>query len=402
MAAQKILILTSGPLCRNPRVGKEAVTLGGAGFDVTVMTVAAHERFEAFDRALMRGAPFRKTSLAASTLADCAAIWLARRGARFGVESARAFGPFRRLRRKALNHPADLTIVHTEIAFCIGRALLAAGRRVAADFEDWHSQDLLPGTRAGRSRRLLQKVERDLMHSADYTSTTSGAMAAALHLTLGGRRPIVITNSFPLQPAPAPRAHDGPPAFFWFSQTIGPGRGLEAFIAAWSGTRQPSRLCLLGEVSPGYRHELLRGLTASQRARLQFLPLTSPVDLPGVIARHDLGLALEPSSPPNKNLTISNKILQYLNAGLPLLATGTQGQREVLARSPGAGLVIDLADPPALAAQLDTLLADGPRRAGMGAAARRAAEETFCWEREAPILLATVRNALARPPGSAA
>jgi glycosyltransferase involved in cell wall biosynthesis len=154
-------------------------------------------------------------------------------------------------------------------------------------------------------------------------------------------------------------------------------------------------VCLLGQVHPDYRRTLERRVPEERRARLQFLPPVPPGDLPAVVAHHDIGLALEPSTPPNKDLTISNKMLHYLNAGLPALATATRGQREVLARGPGAGLIVDLAAPEALAVQLDALLADPARRRAMSAAARRAAEETFCWEREAPVLLSAVRTALA-------
>lgn len=41
MNQRKILILTSAHLCRNPRVVKEATTLGAAGYDVTVMSVSS-------------------------------------------------------------------------------------------------------------------------------------------------------------------------------------------------------------------------------------------------------------------------------------------------------------------------------------------------------------------------
>ena len=46
MNTKKILILTSAHLCRNPRVVKEATTLGAAGYDVTVMSISVQPRFE--------------------------------------------------------------------------------------------------------------------------------------------------------------------------------------------------------------------------------------------------------------------------------------------------------------------------------------------------------------------
>ena len=187
-----------------------------------------------------------------------------------------------------------------------------------------------------------------------------------------------------------------PPHLLWFSQTIGPGRGLESFVAAWSLTRQPGELTLLGEDRAGFATDLRNRLPDSHRPRLHLAPLVAPDELPAFIARHDIGLALEHPSPASRDLTITNKILQYLNAGLAVAATPTAGQREVLARNPAAGIFLDLAAPPAdTAARLDALLAD-PGLPARRAAARQLAVSHYCWEREAPRLVALVADALAR------
>lgn len=120
-----------------------------------------------------------------------------------------------------------------------------------------------------------------------------------------------------------------------------------------------------------------------------------------MIAQHDLGLALEPTLPANKTCTISNKILQYLNAGVAVLASDTAGQREVLERVPGAGLLANLSQTGELTAQLDALLSDRRRIVAMGEAARRGAAEVYCWEREAPRLVAAVEQALSLPKPAA-
>jgi glycosyltransferase involved in cell wall biosynthesis len=370
------------------------------------MTIANLVRFEAYDREIMKTAPFRKIALnhlpgswpaLIRSTTSRLGTWLARRSIRFGLQSAQALGPAYSLSRMARNYPADLTIVHTELPMCIGRELLACSRRVATDFEDWHSEDLLPEARAARPMGLIRRVERDLMRQSAYISTTSHAMSEALHKTLGGTRPIVITNSFPLQPEPGLTHQVGPPAFFWFSQTIGPGRGLELFIAAWSKIRESSRLCLLGDVDAAYRENLIGRLPQKRRDWLEFLPITSPENLPAVIARHHIGLALEPSIPANKDYTISNKILQYFNAGLAVIASNTTGQREALTRAPGAGYVVTLSETGELTRLLDSMVADRGRLVAMGAAARRAAEEHYCWEKEIPHLVAAVEGALEQP-----
>ncbi len=419
MPSARILILTNSPLCRNPRVVKEATTLGHAGYEVTVLGISNHLPSVAIDRDLVARSPFRHLSVdmlgRESSFPQRLAVWLRRlqhRAARelchrFHWQLAAALGPAESLLRAALRHPAELIIAHNEIPhWCVSR-LIAAGRRVAADIEDWHSEDLLPHERSGRPLRLLRASESYLLHHAAFTTTTSHALANALHARYGGRRPEVITNSFPLDPLPAPRsrlpAPDSPrlpPSFFWFSQTTGPGRGLELFLAAWSRTTQPSRLVLLGETRFGYRQRLLETLPESFRSRVTFLPLVPPDQLPALIARHDIGLALEKDFIFNRDLTITNKILQYLNAGLAVVASNTQGQREVLTHAPEAGLLVALHETTTLTTQLDTLLADPAHLDRRRLAARQLAEQLYCWEREAPRLLALVATALLPASGS--
>jgi glycosyltransferase involved in cell wall biosynthesis len=403
--AAKILIVTSSSLCRQPRPLKEATALARAGYDVRVLSVQGRDHDEQQDAALLSALPFTKQTVSARSLPARLHTWLARKFTALGVPSVPALGPYSALLRVTTATPADLTIVHTELGLCVGHALLGR-RRVAADFEDWHSEDLLPSARRHRPLRQLRAAERELLHRAAYVVTTSGCLADALHARYSGTRPHVLTNSFPLQPAPPSASSHLPttrhpllatsplPSFFWFSQTLGPGRGLEAFLAAWQRMRSPGKLVLLGEPVAGYADALLSPLSAEQRARVQLRPLVSPTDLPGVIAQHDVGLALEQRHNPNHDLTISNKILQYLNAGLAVVASDTCGQREVLARGP-VGLLAPFEDPAAAAGVLDSLLQDRPRLAACQRAARALAESHYCWEREEPRLLALVERALA-------
>lgn len=400
----RILIITNGPLCRNPRVVKEAGTLGRAGHDVRVLHVQTNSGFEALDAELSAAAPFQREAIDLRPGAGPAAFgrrlrhWFAREAcARWGWNSAAALGPAGSLHRRASAWRADLTIVHNEVAHAVGLRLQRSGRRVAADLEDWHSEDLLPADRARRPLALLRRNERALLHRCAHTTTTSHALADGLFARYGGRRPEVITNSFPLQPLIGPLQPGTPPRLFWFSQTIGPGRGLEEFFAGWQLCRQPSEVVLLGGISPGYESSLLGNLPAELRARVRIRPLVSPAALPEVIAEHDLGLALERSFIVNRDLTITNKILQYLNAGLAIVASDTAGQREVLAAAPGAGRIVTLDQPPRFAAALDAMLADREALTASRRASRQLAENVYSWEREEPRLVALVARALTLP-----
>lgn len=402
----KILILTSAHLCRNPRVVKEATTLGAAGYDVTVMSISVQSRFEKMDQELMRGLPFKRLTIdyAANTaparVADFlqrAGTWAARRiCSELEIETAQTLGPASALLRFARQFPADLTIVHTEIPIWAAQHLIADGRRVAVDVEDWYSEDLLYADRQSRPIQLLRHAEEFALRHAAYTSATAQSMADALTEAYRCRPPIVIRNTFPLQSRSRidTPATTGAPSFIWFSQTIGPGRGLELFFAAWVRTTQPSKVFLLGDERSGYRQKLLARLPAHRRNDLQFIPLVTPEQLPFKLAEFDIGLALEPHWPLNRNITITNKILQYMNAGLAVVATDTAGQTEVMTAAPESGLLITAHETTEYAAKLDALISDHAALRRMQVAARDAAQRIFCWERETPRLLEAVAQAL--------
>ena len=382
----RILIITNGHLCRNPRVVKEAETLGRARYDVTVLHVRNHLPSAALDAELAANASYRCEQIDATRRGGWRAFqrrlagWCARQAAsRLGWQTLGALGPAGSLLRRARQLPAELTIVHNEVAHGVGLHLRAAGRRVCADIEDWHSEDLLPADRGRRPLDLLRRQERALLHTLVHATTTSHALADGLFGRYGGARPHVIANAFPLQidPRPLRPAQSKAPAFFWYSQTLGPGRGLELFLAAWAQTTQASRVVLLGEPQPGYLEQLLAGVPPARQARISFLDCVSPAALPSLVAEHDIGLALEERTIPSRDLTITNKILQYLNAGLAVIASNTAGQREVLSRSPEAGVLVSPQETAGLTAILDALLGDRTALSRRQHAARRLAEEVY-------------------------
>jgi glycosyltransferase involved in cell wall biosynthesis len=409
MQPAKILILSSSHPCRNPRALKEAATLGAAGYAVTILTIRSSARFFADDQSLLAGQPFRVdyVDLVGADWPGRLGGYVQRGATKFcrhllrslRIETSQALGPARLLLRDARRRPADLTIAHTEIPLWTVRHLMHDGRRVAVDFEDWYSEDLLETDRSHRPLKLLRKAESFALRHACYCSTTSASLATALQARHGGNPAVVLHNTFPLQTRTRqdrPAATD-PLRLVWFSQTVGPGRGLEWFVPGWGKTQPASRLTLIGEQRPDYG-EFLRGLLpAARRDDLELLPAVASADLPDRLTEFDAGLALEPHFPPNKDVTISNKIFQYLNAGLALIATDTSGQLEVIKAAPGCALVVREKDPAEWIGQLDRLLGDPARLQRMQQCSRAAAERIFCWEMEAPRLLATVAQALAGP-----
>lgn len=403
---KRILILSASHLCRNPRVVKEATALGNAGYEVIVLTVSWLPAYRNLDLDLVQGLPFHLQTVDFTDRSPRSRLlamgWRARTRVartlvrRFGWELPTALGPAGTLLRRARDIPSDLVIAHTELPLWIADRFLSEGRRVGVDLEDWHSEDLLPEDRQHRPVKLLQRVESSVLRRAACAFTTSEAMADALAGNYGCPRPVVIRNVFPLQPVSRidRPSQPGPVNFIWFSQTLGPGRGLEEFLELWSRTTVPSAVHLLGESRDGYFQKLTSPLEPAQRHRIFNHSAVPPADLPRRLADFDIGLALELRQPRSRELTITNKLFQYLNAALAVVATDTIGQREIMERIPPAGLCLADTALQNKVKQLDAFLADPGRIHTAQMAARAAAEREYCWEKEQGRLLEAVARAL--------
>ena len=406
----RIAIYIGRHLCTAPRPVKEADALAAAGHKVTVHGLWSDPRLVARDRLLMKDRPWRFVPYA-----DCHDGSLR---SRFGWFALRARNRFARalfartgraladlygygssaLLSHAAASDADLLLFHSEGGLLAADVLKRHGRRVGMDFEDWFSRDLPPEQREGRPIAELARLEASALRFGPYVLATSHAMAEALAAAYGGPIPSVIYNTFPADPAAGmvPTAEeDEPVALHWFSQTLGRGRGLETLFAALPGVSFDWRLNLLADDPGNAAADLLRELPASLRSRVEVVPSVPNPELPAAIARHDIGLALDVSAIPNRNLTITNKLFQYLQAGLAVVASDTAGHAEVLTQAPEAGVMFTAGDPASLAEALNTLGTDRTRLLRARRAARDAASTLFAHERQVPLYAAIAARALA-------
>jgi glycosyltransferase involved in cell wall biosynthesis len=410
---KRIVILTGNHLCHNPRVLKEAMTLADTGFSVDVLGAWLNVSLKAQDQELMDRVPFRFTPVLDLTGTNSVAQiqWLVCRlrskagqlAYRFGGLSNRwQFGyAIGALARAARQRKADLFIAHSEAALLVVNDLIKSGRRVGVDMEDWFSEDLLPEARSYRPIRLLRDLERKLLREGAYATCSSLAMSENLVRTYGCSPPAVIYNAFQwsdrktLDGCMKDRKDRRIPSIHWCSQTIGRGRGLEDLLAALPYIKYEAEIHLRGNPVTGFKEWLMGQLPQPWRTRVFFHDLVPNNELLSRIAEHDIGFAGEMKYCRNKEVTVSNKILQYLLAGLAVVASDTEGHREVSEQSPGAVHLYISGCAEDLAVQLNHLLSAPEILSVSKAAALCAAKETFCWERIAPHLVENVQHAVA-------
>lgn len=342
---KKICLISDHHLCINPRLWKEAFLYERLGFEVVIITKWQSSDLKQRDLELLA---FHKITYKCYLditpgVTNSGRRFYYRLRRRIGSELQRhlnAGGAWainhapNELFKAALRENADHYSAHLESGLYAGVKLIKAGKKVSFDFEDWYSQDyLLPD----RAINLLKKLEQVALQRGVYCTAPSSAMVKAFYSVYNINKTIVpIYNSFPeieLKELP-PVLINSKCRIVWTSRTVGPGRGLETLLKTMNILDKPVEIHIIGQCPIYYRDYLLNHFPYSKGHELKLHDFVNHDGLLSLLAQFDAGLAIEQNSPENKNTTISNKILQYLQAGLQILATDTLGQMEVAAYFP--------------------------------------------------------------------
>lgn len=401
----RIAIITGFSLALNPRPLKEAAALRAAGHEVLVLGASLDQTRLATDEALACRHGFKFQSVVPLAASGRPPLWrslawrtrnrLAGKAHRLaGIESRHQLGHFTgQLLRATRSWRPDYSIVHLEQGLWVGAKLLEAGQRIGVDMEDWYSEDLLPEARRHRPLSLLRSLETRLLQSGTHRSCPSHAMSRALAAEFSCPRPAVVYNTFPwsdreqIDGRRADRRDGRRASLHWVSQTIGPGRGLEDLFRALPAITGELEIHLRGRLGPADSGWLRNQIPEAWRSRVFVHPLVSNAELLSRIAEHDIGFAGEMKYCRSRDLTATNKLFQYLLAGLAVVASDTSGQREIAAACPAAISLFPSGDAAALGSAITHLLASPVNLANARATALRAARETYCWERSSADLL---------------
>ncbi|MEO8276034.1 MAG: glycosyltransferase [Thermoanaerobaculia bacterium] len=408
----QIVLLTGNPLCRNPRVFKEATCLAEAGYEVEVLGAWTGSGVKAEDQQLLAGKRFQFTPVwnsESSSLNHRIRRFAARglaKSSRLAHQAAGVSIPWQlgavygALAHAAYARRFDLAIAHSEPALAVAARLQRDGRRVGVDFEDWFSEDFLAEARSSRPVALLRAIESTLARTSSYLTCTSKAMAREIASDYGCTEPAVLYNSFPWADRTSidgllrDRSERRLPSIHWYSQTLGQGRGLEDLMGALPLVHAEAEVHLRGRPAAGFELWLRAQIPEGWRDRVFVHGLVPNAELLSRIAEHDIGFAGERSDCRSRDLTVTNKILHYLLAGLAVVASETTGQREIAAQASGAVRLYPPGDQAALAGQINRLLGSADELATARAVALAAAERTYCWERQEARLLEAVQKAL--------
>lgn len=410
-AVQKhIVLITSGQPATNPRVVKEADTFQANGYEVTVLHCYWNRWASLADKELMRtrewklirvaGDPFKRvleyytSKLLQQAAKYCTLIWFKNRLGIYAL--SRATFP---LLRAAMQIPADMYLAHNLAA--LPAAVEAAKLHLAVagfDAEDYHREEtkICPNDLNFRLKVMLEDL---YIPQLDYFTASSNSIAG-LYYNQYQRAATVIRNLLPVVQQPINRTGGLTPRtlkLFWFSQTIGPDRGLETVIMALRYLEPATyELHLLGAQKPGYLRQLRVLATANDipMYNIHFHEPASPAELVKHCARYDVGLASEPAHCGNNDAALSNKLFTYIQAGLAVLLSDTKAQKAFYDQHPEIGKCYQRNSEQALAKAIqhyidhDQELQDTKRRN------YQLGQQSLNWETESQHLLNKIKLTL--------
>jgi glycosyltransferase involved in cell wall biosynthesis len=410
---QRICIVTPGYLSHTPRVVKEADALHAAGFDVHVICSEGQLRWVAeYSRDVAKQKPWHTHTVrwAPEGLQGTLRYQYTRvRHQLFkrlpelcwaipGVAERAEGRIYSELASAACAVQADLYIGHYPIGLAAAaKAAQKFGAKLGYDVEDLHTEEQANTPEGQLEKRRIAWLERHYLACAQHVSVVSDAIGAVMRERYALASTTTLRNAFPLSERDTldgkvlDRRGDKL-SLYWYSQTIGRGRGLEEILRAAKSVAGKIQLHLRGSISDADRDYFLAIARDSGIANDLYLhDQVPPEQLLARASEHDIGLALEQTQPLSRNLTITNKMFFYVLASIAVIATNTVGQAALHQAHPAIGFLYPQGDVAALSRLLEELVANPQRIADAKIAARVAAEQALCWDREQLKLIEAIR-----------
>ena len=349
MMAKRVLFISTLNLATNPRILKEIKLANALDYDISFLGFHLGNWSDELDKEIRKQVPKANyTYLEASRinflpwLRDSLLervnriFWkLQTKNLRLSAtaHTKRTFSLLK-FANKVKRMDFDLVIGHTLGTFYPASIIARkAGCPYAFDIEDFHPGEHIEGDSKDEISRRELIMNRTFLDAA-YISASSpliGKYSKEL-CGLDEKKIIPILNFFysdEFRPPVTPVSSKI--QLIWFSQFIGPGRGLEIVLSHWDSLKEYFELTLIGTASVS--------LDGMFQAGIRIIPPLPQRELHQMLGSFDVGLAFELTNRDiNRDIALTNKLLAYFQAGLYILTTDTAAQVDFMKQNPNAGM----------------------------------------------------------------
>lgn len=355
LGAKNIVLLSGSHLSSNPRLVKEALALITAGYSVDIICTQNLKYLKDFDLEIIESLKGAKIHIVDYSNHKISGIYLRIMSA-LRVKVKKALGKFMpiindwewleinrifpEMKSILKNIKADLYIAHTPAALPLAAwAAEFHSSKFVFDAEDYHRAE----TDNPKQVILFKKLEDKFLNQAVYISTASPFITKEYSKLYPQKELITINNVFPYQAQTLNKNKlPKPLKLVWFSQTIGLNRGIQELIYELNRLNSDNfELHLRGTCDENTKTTLFNSANKNWQNNIFFYPQCSPTNLQKWLCEFDIGLSLEHKTPYNRDICITNKIFQYITAGLAIIATNTKGQEWVINQAPEIGFIME-------------------------------------------------------------
>ena len=400
MSKAKVLLISTGQPSLNPRLVKEADTLAANGYDVTVLYSHWNDWGTKFDKLLLPtknwkaicigGDPENKPLLyfISKVIHKAARTINKKTNGRWLAELAIARTAYFMI-HDAKKYKADIYMGHNLGALpATIKAAQANQKPCGFDAEDFHRNEVSDNVN-DTDVSIRASIEEKYFPALNYLTASSPLIASAYSRLFPKLNPEVVLNVFPTDKRVLkPEISNGPVKLFWFSQTIGHGRGLEEVIKALEQFNDGTfELHLLGQIDPVFNIDKKPGIYFHE-------PIPSD-EVIHFASQFDIGLAVETGSPLNRDICLTNKIFTYMQAGLCVVASDTTAQVKLMSEYPGIGKIYQKNNSQSLADVLTYYQQHKDELLKARLTAFDVAKDKLNWETEGKNFLSLVEQTLA-------
>ena len=404
---KKIVLISSGQPSLNPRLVKEADALSNAGYAITVLYAYWNEWGTVTDKTLLASKKWKAVRIGGdpqkkrliyffSRFINKLCVLLAKT---FGIAYFADFAIARAsffLSHEAPKYRADLYIGHNLGALpATVKAAKVNKKPCGFDAEDFHRNEISDDPN-DLDVQLKKKIEDKYIPQLAYFTSSSPSISDAYYKLYNQKAPVTLLNVFPInnQIAAPRKAASSEIKLFWFSQTIGLGRGIDDCIEVLRILNNPNiELHLLGfadEDTKKHLHDIAGGNIA-----IDFHEPVPPDNIALLASGFDIGLALEDNTPLNRDICLTNKIFTYLQAGLAIVASDTTAQKNLLKMYPGTGKLYENGNVKMLATTIRYYCDHKDELYQTKIAAYQIARTELNWEKESEKFLKVISDTLA-------
>ena len=357
---KKIALLTAGHLSSCPRLLKEANLLSLNGYDVAIVYLESIPRISDLDKDIVNDNPIWEFHAIqwGNDIENIISKVYYHISALLKLNNSYIQSTSKSLIDKTLSIKADLYIAHHP-SVLIAAALAAKkyNAQYAYDIEDAFPY-LNTNSYLENPDHQIFEVEKKYINGAAFTTTASPLYSEVYiknyHMT---DKPIDMLNVFDINNDTIvyeDRRDLQKVSFYWYSQTVGLNRGLQDLFKAINRLPENTfEIHVRGTCDMEVKNELLKYVEVESHFNNIFFHTSVSMDeLVHRNKEHDIGFALEPSISLNRELCISNKILDYLRSGLMLVATNTSGHKLIANELKNDCITYDSGDNKALSTAL--------------------------------------------------